>query len=65
MAPGWRGQGVGKGLAEHFLAWACEHGAVWVTAMAYAANTGALALYERLGFGSHMVTLGQRLAGEA
>jgi GNAT superfamily N-acetyltransferase len=65
VAPGWRGRGVGQGLAERFLAWAREHGAVWVTVTAYATNTGALAFYQRLGFARHTVTLGQRLTVEA
>jgi hypothetical protein len=33
----------------------------WVTVSAYAANTEALVFYQRLGFASHTVTLGQEL----
>lgn len=61
VAPGWRGQGVGQELAERFLTWAREHEVAWVTVSAYAANTGALAFYEQLGFAPHTVTLGQQL----
>ncbi len=61
VTSGWRGRGVGRQLAERFLAWAREHGTAWVTVTAYAANTEALAFYERLGFARHTVTLGQQL----
>lgn len=61
VAPGWRGRGVGQQLAERFLAWARAHEVAWVTVSAYAANTQALAFYERLGFTRHTVTLGQQL----
>lgn len=61
VVPGWRGQGVGQELAEHFLAWARAYEVAWVTVSAYAANMQALAFYERLGFARHTVTLGQQL----
>jgi GNAT superfamily N-acetyltransferase len=61
VAPSWRGRGVGEALARGFLEWAKERGAIWATVTAYAANAGARAFYERLGFASHTVTLGRRL----
>ncbi|NJO82462.1 MAG: GNAT family N-acetyltransferase [Blastochloris sp.] len=61
VLPAWRSSGVGRHLAITFLDWARDHGVVWVTVTAYAANTGACAFYERIGFGSHTVTLGQQL----
>ncbi|GAB4444611.1 MAG: hypothetical protein OHK0015_46150 [Chloroflexi bacterium OHK40] len=61
VATPWRSRGVGEAIARAFLRWAREQGAVWVTVTAYAANHGALAFYERLGFVPHTVTLGQRL----
>lgn len=61
VATPWRSRGVGEALARAFLRWAREQGVVWVTVTAYAANHGALAFYERLGFAPHTVTLGQRL----
>lgn len=61
VASPWRGQGLGEELANTFLAWAREQGAVAVRVTAYAANQRAVAFYQRLGFTPHTVTLGHHL----
>lgn len=53
----FRGQGVGRALAEAFLAWAREQGATRVTVTAYAANERAIRFYKSLGFESKQITL--------
>lgn len=45
-----RGRGLGAGLMEAGEAWAREHDAEVLTLDAHVANTGALRLYERLGY---------------
>ena len=44
-----RGQGVGKALYEHILAFAREQGAYNVTLNVWSCNPGAAAFYEKLG----------------
>ena len=44
-----RGQGVGKALYEHILAFAREKGAYNVTLNVWSCNPGAMAFYEKLG----------------
>lgn len=47
---GWRGRGVGTALLTAAEAWAREHGATRMTLGLDAFNTGALRLYERMGY---------------
>lgn len=44
-----RGQGVGRALYEHILAYARERGAYNVTLNVWSCNPGAMAFYEKLG----------------
>jgi GNAT superfamily N-acetyltransferase len=53
----WRGQDVGAQLVECFRSWAKEKGAVQLRVTAYAANTGAIRFYQRLGFAPLETTL--------
>lgn len=46
----WRRQGLGNALLQHGLASAQERGGLRALLEVRASNTGALALYERLGF---------------
>jgi aminoglycoside 6'-N-acetyltransferase len=48
--PGWRGRGVGTALLRAAEAWASERGATRMTLGLDAFNTGALRLYERMGY---------------
>jgi ribosomal protein S18 acetylase RimI-like enzyme len=57
VLPAHRGAGVGGRLVDEFLDWARERGAPYAVVTAFAANPGAIGLYERHGFGSHTVTL--------
>jgi GNAT superfamily N-acetyltransferase len=57
VLPEHRGAGVGGLLVEAFLDWARERGARFALVTAFAANPGAIRLYEKHGFGSHTVTL--------
>ncbi len=57
VLPDHRGAGVGGLLVDAFLDWARERGAPYAVVTAFAANPGAVHLYERHGFGSHTVTL--------
>ena len=45
-----RGRGVGAALIDEFLGWARARGAERASVTAYAANEGAIRLYEREGF---------------
>ncbi len=45
-----RGDGLGRRLVEHALAWAADEGMTRVTLLADAGNAPALAFYARLGF---------------
>jgi ribosomal protein S18 acetylase RimI-like enzyme len=55
--PSARGAGVGSRLIENFLHWAREKDAEVASVSAFAANGGALRLYERHGFRPQTVTL--------
>ena len=50
-----RGQGVGKALYEHILAFAREKGAYNVTLNVWNCNPGAMAFYEKLGMAPYKV----------
>jgi GNAT superfamily N-acetyltransferase len=57
-----RGDGLGRRLVEHALAWAAGEGMTRVTLLADAGNAPALAFYDRLGFApSAMRVLRRRL----
>ncbi|MGH9052212.1 MAG: GNAT family N-acetyltransferase, partial [Acidimicrobiia bacterium] len=45
-----RGRGIGTRLMQEGEAWARDHGAEMLTLNGHVANTGALRLYERMGF---------------
>ena len=44
-----RGQGVGRSLYEHILAWARDKGCYNVTLNVWTCNPGAMAFYEKMG----------------
>jgi len=50
VAPGWRGQGVGTALLDAGLAWAHARRLRKLQLHVRAGNTGAIALYRRLGY---------------
>jgi aminoglycoside 6'-N-acetyltransferase len=50
VADGWRGHGVGTALLQAAEVWAREHGAERMSLDLDAENTGALRLYERMGY---------------
>ena len=51
VAHGWRGQGVGRALMEHVIAWARETGFITRLELeVLVRNESAVRLYERLGF---------------
>jgi GNAT superfamily N-acetyltransferase len=50
VAAAYRGNGHGRRLVEHVLAWAAAEGMRRVTLLADGDNAAALAFYERLGF---------------
>ena len=50
-----RGQGVGKALYEHILAFAREKGCYNVTLNVWTCNPGAMAFYEKLGLKPYKV----------
>jgi GNAT superfamily N-acetyltransferase len=54
---GYRGQRVGRRLVEAFLEWVSQRGVERVSVTAYAANEGAVAFYQRLGFRPRNITL--------
>ena len=56
-----RGQGVGKALYEHILAFAREKGAYNVTLNVWSCNPGAMAFYEKLGLVPYKVGMEQIL----
>ena len=56
-----RGQGVGKALYEHILAFAREQGAYNVTLNVWSCNPGAMAFYEKLGLVQYKVGMEQIL----
>jgi GNAT superfamily N-acetyltransferase len=58
---GQRGQGVGGRLVDAFVDWAKERGAARLHVTAYAANEGALRLYQSRGFAPKSITLAQDL----
>ncbi|MFD7159810.1 GNAT family N-acetyltransferase [Kribbella sp. NPDC059898] len=51
-----RTSGIGQALVTAFMGWARAHEAVAVGVSAYAANEGARAFYEHLGFAEQSVT---------
>lgn len=53
----FRSQKVGQQLVNEFTAWVAGRGAERVSVTAYAANEGAVAFYERMGFRPKNVTL--------
>jgi GNAT superfamily N-acetyltransferase len=55
--PAGRGRGVGSALIQNFFEWARRNKAEVASVTAFAANTGALRLYERHGFRPQSVTL--------
>jgi ribosomal protein S18 acetylase RimI-like enzyme len=55
--PSARGTGVGSQLIQNFLTWAREKDAEVASVSAFAANAGALRLYERHGFRPQTITL--------
>ena len=56
-----RGQGVGKALYEHILAFAREKGAYNVTLNVWSCNPGAMAFYEKLGLVPYKIGMEQIL----
>ena len=50
IRPAWRGQGIGTALMAHVIAEAGALGATRATLEVRASNTGAIALYQSLGF---------------
>jgi GNAT superfamily N-acetyltransferase len=57
-----RGNGLGRRLVEHVLAWAKAEGMTRVTLLADRDNTAALDFYRKLGFEhSHMTVLRKKL----
>lgn len=63
VLPEWRGRGVGTALMDAAEAWAREHGAARMILDLAASNTGALRLYERLGYQTHGVLMDKPLDG--
>lgn len=61
VAPGGRRSGAATALVEHFIEWARAAGCLDVTVDHYAANTGAAAFYEPLGFAPRSVSRVRRL----
>ncbi|MDQ3663589.1 MAG: GNAT family N-acetyltransferase [Actinomycetota bacterium] len=53
VAPGRRGQGIGRQVVDALLAWGSEHGARSVYLQTVPDNPAALALYEPYGFITH------------
>jgi ribosomal protein S18 acetylase RimI-like enzyme len=52
--PEFQGRGCGKALLQSALAYGLEHGAKRAFLMADDCNTGAIALYRRMGFEPNM-----------
>jgi len=46
----WRGRGIGRALIEHVERWAADHGVERMILHVSAANTGAIGLYESMGY---------------
>jgi aminoglycoside 6'-N-acetyltransferase len=65
VAPKWRGRGVGTALMRAAEEWAREHGASRIILDLAAANTGALHLYERLGYEVHGLLMDKVVARPA
>ncbi len=61
VAQAYRGAGHGRALLEHVLDWAHDAGMSRVTLLADRDNTRALALYERLGFGTSTMKVLRRM----
>ena len=60
------GDGLGKMLVEHVLAWAKAEGLMRVTLLADKNNVAALDFYRKLGFGdSQMVVMRRSLSGDS
>jgi GNAT superfamily N-acetyltransferase len=57
LQPAHRGAGLGTQLAEAFVTWAKEGGAVQLRVTAYATNEAAVHFYQRLGFTPLEITL--------
>jgi len=53
----FRGRSVGMALVEEFLQWSKERGVKRVFVRTYAANEGAVRLYERFGFRPYVMSL--------
>jgi len=60
-----RGRRLAQRLIHHALAWSCRHGAGGATLEMAANNDVARALYLRLGFAIHEVTMARRLRESA
>jgi len=50
MEPEYRGQGVGRKLAESGLAWLKQQGCRYIDVLVAGGNEAVLPLYEKLGF---------------
>ncbi|HEY7131509.1 MAG TPA: GNAT family N-acetyltransferase [Candidatus Limnocylindrales bacterium] len=46
----WRGRGIGRALIEHLERWAAAHGVERMILHVSSANTGAIRLYESMGY---------------
>ena len=65
VAPEWRSRGVGTALMRAAEDWSREHGARRVILDLAGANTGALRLYERLGYQIHGLLMDRDLSVDA
>lgn len=61
VAPDWRGRGVGTALLRAAEAWARTQGAERMILDLSSANTGALRLYERLGYEVHALNMDKEI----
>jgi aminoglycoside 6'-N-acetyltransferase len=64
VAPDWRGRGVGTALMDAAEAWAKAEGAERMILDLAANNTGALRLYERLGYEVHGLEMDKAIEPE-
>lgn len=51
VAPGCRGQGIGQGFLETVEQWARQSGVEKLCLSVFQTNTGAIRLYQRMGYG--------------
>lgn len=63
VSPGWQGRGLGTALLNAAEAWARKRGAPRMQLHVTAANTGAVRLYERLGYDLDSLLMDKRLDG--